>query len=336
MAAAQNGEHTIAALVQLLRAAAGRWLFRATPEAAPIRLVQRRIYVLPTAAGLGFAVALLVMLVASINYNLSLGYALTFLLGGVAVASIVHAFRNLLGVEIRPARCAPVFCGEDAIFGLLLENRRRSRRPALVLCAHGRTTAFELAAAEAAEISIACPTTHRGAFGLGRTILETRWPLGLIRAWSVFTPAAACLVYPAPEAGPPPLPMSNGSDGERQHRSGEGDEDFDGLRAFRDGDSLRHVAWKAVARGAPMLTKQFAGLAGGEVLLDAARLPAALDEEAKLSRLTAWVLAAERSGCRYALRLGDGAVPAGSGGEHLHRCLRRLALSGAATEGAAG
>jgi uncharacterized protein (DUF58 family) len=333
MAVARNDRRPPSAWALLLHAAAGRWLFRAAPEAAPIRLVQRRIYVLPTAAGLGFAVALLVMLIASINYNLSLGYALTFLLGGVAVASIVHAFRNLLGIEIRPARCAPVFCGEDAVFGLVIDSRRRSRRPALVLCAHGRATVFELAAGETAEVPIACPTTHRGAFALGRTTLETRWPLGLIRAWSVFTPATACLVYPAPEAGPPPLPAASGGDGERQRCGGEGDEDFDGLRTYRDGDSLRHVAWKAVARGAPMLTKQFTGLAGGELLLDAAQLPASLDEEAKLSRLTAWVLAAERSGCRYALRLGDDAVPAGSGGEHLHRCLRRLALSGAAAEG---
>src|SRR5690606_4630090 len=87
--------HRAATVAAALRRGADRWLFRVgAPETAPIRLTQRRIYVLPTAAGLGFAIALVVMLVTSINYNLSLGYALVFLLGGAATASIVHAFRN--------------------------------------------------------------------------------------------------------------------------------------------------------------------------------------------------------------------------------------------------
>ncbi len=310
-----------------LRGAAERWLLGARGvETAPIRLGQRRIYVLPTAAGLVFALVLLVMLVASINYSLSLGYALTFLLGGVALASTVHAVRNLLDLRIRPGRGEAVFCGEDAVFRFLIDNPRAARRPALVLRAHGRTRSFELAADDAAELGLACPTTRRGEFAIGPTVLETRWPLGLARAWSVFTPAATCLVYPAPEADPPPLPVDRAARGARLRNGGEGDEDFSELRRFRDADSLRHVAWKVVARGGPMLTKQFSGLVGADLLLDAAELPPTLELEAKLSRLAAWVLAAERSGCRYALALGGTTIAPGRGELHMHRCLRQLAL----------
>ena len=190
---------TAASLATRLRHAGERWLFRiGAPEPAPIRLGQRRIYVLPSAAGVGFALALLVMLLAAINYNLSLGYALVFTLGGSAAASIVHAFRNLYGLSIRPGRCAPVFAGETAVFSLLIDNPASRRRPALRLGAQGQWSAFELPAAEETAVALACPALRRGRLALGRSVLETHWPLGLIRAWSVFVPEAECLVLPTP------------------------------------------------------------------------------------------------------------------------------------------
>ena len=72
-----------------LRARLQRWLFRVGgPEAAPIRLGQRRIFVLPTRFGLAVGATLMAMLLASINYGLSLGFALTFLIGSVAWISL--------------------------------------------------------------------------------------------------------------------------------------------------------------------------------------------------------------------------------------------------------
>lgn len=317
----------------LIGNALNRLLFRVgAPETAPIRLGQRRIHLLPTPAGVAFALALLVMLIASINYNLSLGYGLVFLLAGTALASIVHAFRNLLGLTIRPGRCEPVFCGDDAVFHLVLDNPRGVRRPALSLRAHGCRTAFDLDAGAQGDIALACPTSRRGSFAIGRTILETTWPLGLIRAWSVFVPDLRCLVYPAPEADPPPLPAQRAGHARGERSSGDGDDDFAGLRPHQRGDSPRHVAWKVLARGGPMLIKQFSGHGGDDVVLDWAALPPALDDEARLSRLAAWLLTAERSGCPYALRLPTASQPTARGEAQLRRCLQRLALFGTAAE----
>ncbi len=304
-----------------------RWLFRlGRPEAAPIILYQRRIYVLPTAAGYAFALALLVMLIASMNYNLSLGYALTFLLGGVAVASIVHAFRNLLQLSIRSGRTEPAFCGDALVFHLLIDNRRTARRPALRLRAHGEVSAFDLPPGAVTEVSLALPTKTRGPFPLGRTILETRWPLGLIRAWSVFIPDITGLVYPAPEINPPPLPGQTAGEAQGQRSLRAGDDDFAGLRNHQTSDSPQHLAWKVFARGGPLMTKQFSTLEGGDIALEWSALPPTLDNEARLARLTAWLLIAEGSGRRYALQLPSRYFPRGHGHAHLHQCLHALAL----------
>lgn len=321
--------HRAASLAAAVRRSADRWLFRiGAPETAPIRLSQRRIYVLPTRAGLGFAAALAVMLVTSINYNLSLGYGLVFLLGGAATASIVHAFRNLLGLSLRPGRCEPVFAGEAAGFRLLIDNPRPSRRPALRLRAHGQVGAFELGPSTESTVVLGCPTTRRGRLPLGRSVIETTWPLGLIRAWSVFVPDADCVVHPSPEAAAPPLP-DDGTEGAGTSASmRDGDDDFAGLRAHRSADSPRHVAWKALARGGPMLTKQYSAARGGDLLLAWSALPGHLDDEQRLSRLTAWVLRAEQDGRHYGLHMPNTRIAPGHGHDHRDRCLRELALFG--------
>ncbi len=303
-------------------------LFRAgPPEPSPIVLGQSRIFVLPTGAGVGFAGALLVMLIASINYNLGLGFALVFLLAGVAVASMVHAFRNLLNLSVRPGRAARVFAGETAQFHLLVDNARKFRRPALKIGTPRADTPFELAAHETLDVALTLASKRRGWMRIGRVVLETTYPLGLIRAWCVLLPDLDCLVYPAPERDAPPLPSGTQCDsGERLRRAG--DEDFAGLRRHRLTDSPRHVAWKAAARGGPMLTKEFAGAEGGEVTLDWNALPEDLDVEARLSRLTAWVIAASAASVSFSLTLPGGHYGPDSGPAHEDACLKRLALFG--------
>jgi hypothetical protein len=65
------------------------------PERGTIILVHRRVYILPARLGLLFGATLAILLIGSINYALALGFALTFLLAGLALAGIVHTARNL-------------------------------------------------------------------------------------------------------------------------------------------------------------------------------------------------------------------------------------------------
>ncbi len=306
-----------------------RWLFRLHgPEPAPIVLTQRRVYILPTRAGLAYAAALGLMLIGAINYNLSLGYALIFLLAGLGLVALLHTFRNLVQIEISPGRAEPVFAGDLAHFGLQLHNRRRQGRCAIRLNFDDQQAIMSDLAAEAAtSIDLPIHARQRGWFRPGRITLETHYPLCLVRAWSYVEPDMRCLVYPRPESSAPPLPLlaTGESDGSR---AGRGTEDFSGLRTHQPADSPRHVAWKAVAREQPLLTKQFTGASTMQAWLDWDALPAGLGVEARLSRLTRWLLDAHAQGLAYGLSLPGKAIPLGQGARQLQDCLEALALHG--------
>lgn len=308
------------------------WALRGRPpEPSPVVLGQRRVYVLPTRAGLAFAASLLVMLLGAINYNLSLGYALTFMLAGLGVTAILHAFRNLVGLSIRPGRAEPVFAGEAAHFHLVLANGRDAPRRALRLHLPGEAAAVvDVPGGAAAEARLPLAAHRRGWLALPRVTIETGYPLGLIRAWSYCAPDFKCLVYPKPAETAPPLPFAGG-DESGLVSGGSGLEDFAGLRRHQPADSPRHVAWKIAARqaeDAPLLTKQFTGTTAATLWLDWEALPPALDAEARLSLLTRWALDARTAGHTWGLRLPGTTLPPAGDEAHLRACLKALALHG--------
>ena len=167
-----------------------RWALRVRPpEPAPIILTQRRVYVLPTRAGLAYATALGVILLGAMNYNLSLGHALVFLLAGLGIVAILHTFRNLVLVSIRPGRCEPVFAGGLAQFDLVLENQRLDARTSLRLFINDEIpTEVDIRAHASTVATLDVPAEKRGWLPLPRITIETTWPLGLVRAWSYAVP----------------------------------------------------------------------------------------------------------------------------------------------------
>jgi uncharacterized protein (DUF58 family) len=303
-------------------------------ERGAILLGHRRVYIVPSRLGLFFGGVLLILLIGSINYALSLGFALTFLLAGMGIAGMVQTTRNLARLAVQAGRAEPAFAGQSAQFRLLLANDAEYDRPEILLrhLDSGVQCRVDVAARASAEALLAVPAARRGWQPLGRVLLETRFPLGLFRAWSYVRPDSRCLVYPRPEAGalPPPAPSSQAG-GARAHA--QGSDDFSGLRAYQRADSPRHVAWKSVARSdaqharsEAMLTKQFAGEAVAELWLDLQDVPPALGIEARLSRLAGWVLAAERGGTHYGLRLPGAEIAPARGDAHRTACLEALAL----------
>lgn len=307
------------------------WLFRfGQDRETPIVLTRRRIFILPTATGFTYAGVLIVMLVGAINYNLSLGHALVFLLAGLGMVAMVHTFRNLAGLSIAPGRIEPAFAGEIARVPLYLANGRAEARRALH-CRFAGNDAAEVVVPANGKAQVAVPfrTERRGRLIPGRLTLETRYPLGLFRAWSHPHPALHCLVYPKPVQRPLPSPTPIADPG--LARGDGGQEDFAGLRLRQPADSPRHIAWKAVARNVeayPLLVKHFAGGAGDELWLDWNLLADEDDVEARLSILTGWVLAAEAAQIAYGLAFPGCRIAPACGSAQRDACLEALALYG--------
>ena len=303
------------------------WLFQLRgPQRGEVVLVQRRIFILPTRAGLVFACVLLLMLIGSVNYNLSLGFILTFLLAALGMTAMLHTFRNLAGLRITPARTAPVFAGETARFAVCILNPTSAERYSIALSrVRSEVEVVDVPAERAVIATASVPTVRRGLLRPGRLTLHTRFPVGLYRAWSYLELDTHCVVYPRPAPSGLPLPPLKPSGGEGAGQR-HGYDDFAGLRQYHPGDSPRHIAWKAAARDHGLLTKQFSGRASAELWLSFELLPERMGLEEKLSHLARWVLDAHAAALAYGLALPGAKVATGSGEAHRDRCLEALAL----------
>ncbi|MFA5825370.1 MAG: DUF58 domain-containing protein [Gallionellaceae bacterium] len=302
------------------------WAFRRTVESGTVVLNQRRIYIIPTRQGLGFALVLVLMLLGDINYNLSLGYTLTFLLATAGGMSMLYAFRNMAQLEIKAGHVEPVFAGEQARFVFHFNNPGALERYQLHLHDDaGHRTVFDLPAQRSTSIALALPATQRGWLDSGRLTLHTEFPLGLFHAWTYIHFDVRCLVYPKP-AAPQPLPVVSAENGNGKAMA-KGDDDFAGLRNYVSGDALPRIAWKALAREQGLQVKQFSAQQGHELVLDWSQLPN-IATERKLELLTRWVLDADAQSLHYGLHLPGVKFPPAQGLAHRAECLRMLALFG--------
>ena len=295
-------------------------------DAGTVVLRHRRIYILPTRRGLVFIATILTMLVTSLNYALSLGFMVTFLLSGLVAAALLHTFRNLSGMEVRILSGGEAFAGNPLSFALALGGNGGARNAIAITAAGASPSLVDVPADSTMPVTIDVPTARRGRLPLGRVTIRTEFPLGLWHGWSYVHFPLAGIVYPAPEADPPPLPP--GAGGNDTRATARGDEaDLAGLRAYQPGDPLQRIAWKTVARGAGWHTKLFEGAGGGGIVdLDWNALPGGLDAETKIARLTAWVLAAERAAISFTLRVPGAVLPEGKGRDHRRSALTALAL----------
>ncbi|MGZ5032781.1 MAG: DUF58 domain-containing protein [Usitatibacter sp.] len=308
-----------------LRQSISDWIFRAAvPETPPVTLVQRRIFILPTKQGYLFAFVLLLLLLASINYSLSLGFVLTFLLASMAGVAMLHTWRNLAHLKLRPGRCDAVFAGETAHFALTVETPSQTRFSIAVRRRDEEPVYADIATGEIAIVTLPMVASRRGVIRCGRLEIFTRYPVGLFHAWSYVDFDLTVIVYPRPDpfAGVPPAQSRSASE---EGIPIAGDEEFNMLRAYRAGDAPRQIAWKALAREQGLLTKEFNATASSELWIDWEETRAG-DLEARLSILCHWVLQAERFGQSYGLRLPGKSIAPSRGEAHRTRCLEALAL----------
>lgn len=296
-------------------------------------LTQRNVYILPTPPGWMLAATLMVLLIASINYQLNLGYLLTFLLAGSALVGMHLCHGTLRGITLALTPPDAQFAGASAVVAIRISSERKRWRYGLgvsLLSPERHWSWTDVPPQGTATVHVAFKPERRGLHRVPTLTVETRFPLGTFRVWTVWRPAAQVLVYPAPEALPPPLPPGEPRSGAASGAAWESTGEYDGVRAYRRGDPLKLVVWKKLAKADELVSRDAQQHQQYELWLDLAHcgitgsVQATL--EARLSRLCAWVQLAEKQGLDYGLRLNGLEIAPGNGQLHERRCLEALAL----------
>ena len=296
------------------------------PSQDAIRLHNRRLYILPTRFGYLFAVMLLFLFLAAINYQNSMAFVLTFMLVSLGIISLWHTHKNLLGVTVKLQIPRPVFCGESCELEFEVSHPNTANRYAIgIQYANLPPVYLKLDAAASSNVKLKLPTHRRGLFKPGGITIFTRYPTGLFHAWGWLRFDLPLLIYPKPmQEVSLQQSMVEQYDGQTSTSTIEGD-DFAGLREHRVGESLRHISWKAYAQGKGLLTKTFQGNARPSLWIDWEMIKQGSLED-KLSFMAALVLSAESEEQKYGLRLPGTTIEQDYGSAHKHNCLQTLAV----------
>ncbi len=294
------------------------------PVEDAITLTHRRIFILPTQRGLGLLVLIILLLLIAFVYNNNLAYLLTFLLASVFFITILHTFKSLAGLVVQAGQCKSVFAGEAVGFDIHIHNPSNHERPHCQIRLT-KPQSFTLKPHSKITLTLYELAQTRGWHSAGTVTVFSTYPLGIFYAWSPLRFDAKALVYPKPSLLELPFPETPSSD-TNQGVSHKGADDFYGLQEYQAGDSIKHIHWKAFAKGQGLFSKQYSGAAtSAEVWLNY-DYAAGHNTEERLSQLCRWVIDAERAEIRYGLVLPHLKLMPSNGLTHYRQCLEALAL----------
>lgn len=303
------------------------WVNRRIPPAREVTLDQKRLFIFPGRVGFFFMFCLMVMLLTAINFQNNLSYALTFLLSTLFIIAVLHTYANMSGLTIRAVRARPAFPGQQTEFELLVSRRKRRNHYAIhVKWPDSSSALINLVGETSQSVQLHMPVSKRGWFKPGRLMLESTYPLGLLRCWTWIDLDLHALVYPRPVSSPELAGLAADTpDGAAAMVVGS--DDFYGIRDYQRGDSLRDIHWKGLAKGQGLQSKQYTAYAERSVWLDWDMF-AGFSVEQRLSHLCYWALEFDAASEEYGLRIPGTVIDPALGERHRESVLRALALYG--------
>lgn len=304
-----------------------QWLDRRIPAAREITLDQRRIFIFPSRQGLLFAIVILAVLIAAINYENNLAYILAFWLSSLFVVAILYTYSNMSGLSIKAGKTKAAFAGEDAEYSLLLSRSGKRQYHGIQLrWPNSAEIVEDVCKQQQKATRLFLSTKKRGRMQADRLLIESYYPLGLLRVWSWVDLDMSSVVYPKPiPAGTLPRAFSQQNEGDLLEQNGA--EDFYGFREYVAGDSLKHVSWRSLAKGQPLQTKQFSATVDSRVWLDWSFFEGE-NQELRLSKLCFLALELAKGQDEYGLRLPGVEIAPSRGEAHREHILRTLGLYG--------
>lgn len=312
-----------------------RWLKKRIPAARQYQLDLRSIFIFPSKFGWLFLVLCLCLFILGTNYQNNLMRMLCYFLVAVFLLNLFIAYLNFAKIQLQLGKCHNIFAEDQLKLPFWLNaNQQDTQRPQGKLhfgfWRQNSTLCID-ADQHSNPVSLAFSCQQRGPLTLPRVSVSSYYPLGLFRCWTYLDFVQDILVYPKPLPCELNLFASEQS-GESASLSilQSGHDDFDTLKTYQPGEPLYHVAWKQLAKGQGMLTKQFSSSVNQAVWLKLLPCPPA-ELEKQLSHLCYQVIELGRRQQKYGLDLGKLTVPPDSSAQHQQQCLSALALFGKST-----
>lgn len=300
------------------------WLARRLPKASLVVLDQRRIFIFPTGYGFFYLGVASLLFVGGINYENNLILSLSFLLASLFLVAILHTYRNLSGLGLRNGGSESGYAMESGSLGITLFSERQDHHCIWLKWEGQPSQQISVAAGAENALWLNLSLPKRGRVVAPRMKVESVFPLGLLRTWSYVSLDHYCLAWPAPMPSTD-CPADGGNDTSQNITSGKaGNDEFQGLRAYAPGDSLRRIDWKGYARGKGLNTKLFEEPAGGRLWLNWDALEG-VGVEQRLSILCYWALVLDEQHQPFGLRLPGVTLAPDVGDTHRLRVLDALA-----------
>ncbi len=313
---------------------AHRFIEKRTPKSDRLRLGLNNVYVFFSRQGFLFAALLCLTFVVGVNYANNLVLGLFFYLFGVWLIGVFYTFLQVSSLDIKLVQTQ--MTQAQSLCWVTLEISVRSGKPShqvrLYFAGSPKETQQEqtitlTAVSSPTLVKVPVYAAKRGVMTLPRLVIESVYPLGVMKAWAYGYFDSQALIYPKPERfvwQETQRQTAHQDDAEYGHASTVGQNDFDRLDEYQQGESLTRVSWTHLARGAGMLTKHFANPVSGHVHLAYVDMPSTHHEQ-KLSELCFAILQLQESGQPFTLTLASGASQTGVGDEFVRSCLMLLA-----------
>lgn len=298
------------------------WQNKRLPPVKQIRLTQRQIFIFLSKEGGLFVLMMVAIFVAGVNYANNLILGLCFFLGSVLVIVVHHTFNNLSGLLLEAVDASDSEAGSFTHYRIRITPHGRHIPHQIQLEWDGQTRVLEQID-RSTLIVFQLATQTRGRFLPPRLNISTVYPLGILRAWTYVRFSEPAWVSPQPIEGIlQGQRVMSGEEDEAATRVA-GQDEFDDLRAFIEGESLAHVSWGHLARGQGVLTKRFSDACGREQLLDYDAMSGG--HELRLSQLAYWVKRLTEEQVAFEVKVREQSVPLGVGFAHQTAALRFLA-----------
>lgn len=306
------------------------WIDRRQPPAKRHFLHRRNLYIFPSLTGFAYLFLVIIIWLLGTNYQNNLILALAYMQISIFVLTILNTYNNMAGLSVEFVGADEGFVGEKLGFRMVFSsNNRRGAHYISAQWLDCQPVILDFEPGGEHVESVYADARERGWLRPRRLLLKSAFPMGLLRCWTWLNFDADTLVYPIPlSGGHSPDAVSGNEDEGQIMRLSRGDE-FVGFRAYKPGDSPRHIAWKQYARGRGLWSKEYGTPATSRTWLQWSDFFRG-DVELALSQMCYWVEKLTEQQSAFGMSLPGVEIASDTGDEHRRRALRALASFGIA------